>query len=606
MRRFCLALALCLVFALTAHADRVALVIGNAEYDRADDLPQTRNDARDIAAELEGLGFTLVGGRAHLDKDRSDMLDLVRDFADAVGPGDEAVFYFSGHGIGASQTNYLLPADDDDIETREDVPDFAVDVSRITARLPRTGGGTVVIILDACRDNPLPSRAKSAYAAKGLTRVPRGAANAVFLYAAEPGEKAYVSAGRNSYFTAALMEALDVPGRDLTGIIRAVRQDVYARTRDRAPPQTPWFEGVADRPFYFNRAGGLLCGGLYNEAAVRDLWQEQQARRDHGALRDFARRCDDSRFAEPARDLAAAIDASATEPVPPPPDPDRPGETFRDPLSGGGQGPEMVVIPSGSFRMGSPSSEAGRDDDEGPQRTVRIGYEFAVGKYEVTRAQFERFVTETGYDAGDRCRTYEDGSWDWRDGLNWRQPGFAQTGNQPVVCVDWNAATAFADWLSRKTGEDYRLLSEAELEYAARAGTKGRYSNDGREAELCAIANAADRSTGFRWRNTACSDGIGEQTAPVGSFLANGFGLQDMHGNVWEWVQDCYADSYEGAPTDGSVRRVSECSRRVLRGGSWGDDPQSLRSANRGSSHPTDRLSVIGFRVARTLSPPTP
>jgi len=425
MRRFCLALALCLVFALTAHADRVALVIGNAEYARADDLPQTRNDARDIAAELEGLGFTLVGGRAHLDKDRGDMLDLVRDFADAVGPGDEAVFYFSGHGIGGSQTNYLLPADDDDIETREDVPDFAVDVSRITARLPRTGGGTVVIILDACRDNPLPSRAKSAYAAKGLTRVPRGAANAVFLYAAEPGEKAYVSAGRNSYFTAALMEALDVPGRNLTGIIRAVRQDVYERTRDRAPPQTPWFEGVADRPFYFNRAGGLLCGGLYNEAAVRDLWQEQQARRDPGALRDFARRCDDTRFAEPARDLAAAIDASGTEPVPPPPDPDqaelasevassseivseleteiqskealnsslaqfvdqrdfRPGETFRDTLSGGGQGPEMVVIPSGSFRMGSPSSEAGRDDDEGPQRTVRINYQLAVGKYEVT------------------------------------------------------------------------------------------------------------------------------------------------------------------------------------------------------------------------------
>ena len=143
------------------------------------------------------------------------------------------------------------------------------------------------------------------------------------------------------------------------------------------------------------------------------------------------------------------------------------GQTFRDCA----ECPLMVEVPSGSFTMGSPSSESGRDSDEGPQHEVRIGYRLAVGVYEVTRGEFARFVAATGYDAGNRCRTYESGSWDLRSGRSWRDPGFSQTDSHPVVCVDWDAAQAYVAWLSNETGHSYRLLSESEWEYVARAGT---------------------------------------------------------------------------------------------------------------------------------------
>jgi formylglycine-generating enzyme required for sulfatase activity len=251
-----------------------------------------------------------------------------------------------------------------------------------------------------------------------------------------------------------------------------------------------------------------------------------------------------------------------------------PGRVFRDCT----ECPEMVVVPPGRFQMGSPASEAGRHSDEGPVREVRIGYALAVGRYEVTRREFGRFVAATGYRTeaernvlvqgclGRRGSTFENVS-----SLNWRNPGFDQGEDHPVVCVSWNDAQAYLKWLNESVpGRGYRLLSEAEWEYAARAGrgsARFPWGDDANAQEQCAWANGADltarvRIPGHIEAVANCSDGHAH-SAPAGAFLPNGFGLYDMHGNVWEWVQDVWHDGR--LCVDCGWRSDPSCpSRRVL------------------------------------------
>ena len=277
------------------------------------------------------------------------------------------------------------------------------------------------------------------------------------------------------------------------------------------------------------------------------------------------------------------------------------GEKFRDCP----ECPEMAVLPAGSYRMGSPLYEQGRQDDEGPVHDVTFGAPFALGVYEVTVAEFGRFVDETGYSAGSSCWTFEGGKVEDRTGRGWRNPGFGQSGGHPAACVNWNDAQAYAAWLSRRTGEAYRLPSESEWEYAARAGTAtSRYWGEG-ESGQCGHANGADASAKERYSVSAvasCRDGHAH-TAPAGSFTANGWGLHDMLGNVWVWTADCWNRSYAGSPTDGSAWEYGDCAKRVLRGGSWVDKPSDLRAANRDRYATGFRISGVGFRVARTLAP---
>ena len=250
--------------------------------------------------------------------------------------------------------------------------------------------------------------------------------------------------------------------------------------------------------------------------------------------------------------------------------------------------PELVVVPAGSFRMGSPSSEEGRNADEGPRHRVALDLPFAVGVYEVTRGEYSRFVSATGHASGDSCWTYRSGEWKDRSGRHWKSPGFSQTERHPVVCVNWNDAKAYVRWLSGETGETYRLLSESEWEYVARAGTTGPFHTG---------ATISTKQANYGRRG-----GYGrKKTTPVGEFAPNGFGLHDVHGNVWEWVEDCWNVSYDGAPTDGNAWESGDCGSRVLRGGSWGSEPQNLRSADRGGDSTGDRNFSGGFRVARTL-----
>jgi formylglycine-generating enzyme required for sulfatase activity len=238
----------------------------------------------------------------------------------------------------------------------------------------------------------------------------------------------------------------------------------------------------------------------------------------------------------------------------------------------------MVVVPAGSFTMGSPSSEAGRESDEGPEHQVTIANAFAVGKFEVTFAEWDACLSDGA------CDGYEPSDSGWGKG------------NRPVIHVSWNDAQSYLTWLSRKTGKQYRLLSESEWEYAARAGT----------------------TTPFHWGDTASHDNANygndvccmglakgpdmwENTSPVGSFPPNAFGLYDMSGNVWEWTADCQNKGYDGAPSDGAAWSTGDCSMHVMRGGSWFSDPAFARSAIRDWDTSESRNYDGGFRVARVL-----
>ena len=327
--------------------------------------------------------------------------------------------------------------------------------------------------------------------------------------------------------------------------------------------------------------GGSATGHLDAEAAKVLLAAGEEAERRRAAEEAARQQAEE----EAARKRAAL----------------RPGRVFRDCP----ECPEMVVVPAGSFMMGSPSSEEGRWDSEGPQHRVTISEPFAVGKYEVTRGEFARFVDATGHSTGNACWTYEHGKWERRSGRGWRNSGYRQDERHPAVCVSWDDAKAYARSLSRRTGERYRLLSEAEWEYAARAGTStSRYWGD-QESAQCAHANGADetaREQYANWTVAPCRDGA-VHSARVGSFGENRFELSDMLGNVWELVEDCRHEDYAGAPTDGRAWvSGGDCDLRVLRGGSWNNLPRVLRSAIRDGVSTEDRLSLIGFRIARTLT----
>ena len=231
------------------------------------------------------------------------------------------------------------------------------------------------------------------------------------------------------------------------------------------------------------------------------------------------------------------------------------GDTFRECAAC----PEMVLIAAGSFLMGSPDTEPERDDTEGPQHRVTIK-SFALGRFELTVDQFAAFADETKYDTGAVCDVWQDGSFDERPGNSWRSPNFSQTSAHPAPCLSWDDAKAYLAWLSRKTGKTYRLPSEAEWEYAARAGATTRFHFGDDEKEYCRYGNGVDATAladvpgaGQKgWDALPCRDGHAF-TAPVGSFAPNAFGLHDTHGNLFEWVEDCWNDDFKGAPTVSDV-----------------------------------------------------
>ena len=289
---------------------------------------------------------------------------------------------------------------------------------------------------------------------------------------------------------------------------------------------------------------------------------EAEARRQSEAA---ARKAEEERALKPRR---AAEAAKAGRPVA--------ERAFPIELPGvsGWPSPRMIAIPPGKFLMGAPATEEGSGDAERPQHEVRIDHAFALGQHTVTFAEWDAALG-----AGAKLEKPGDQGWGRE--------------RRPVIDVNWEEAQAYLAWLNDRAGltgrpDAYRLPSEAEWEYACRAGTTTRYSF----GDAITKAQAQFSEGGY---------GSAKQTVPVGSFPANGFGLHDMHGNVWEWCQDCWNGNYSGAPSDGSAWTTGNCSLRVLRGGSWLNDPLRLRSAKRGWITSTVRNYGIGFRLARVL-----
>ncbi|GLP96848.1 hypothetical protein GCM10007895_21540 [Paraferrimonas sedimenticola] len=267
---------------------------------------------------------------------------------------------------------------------------------------------------------------------------------------------------------------------------------------------------------------------------------------------------------------------------------EQPGDTIQDcPYC-----PQLIVVPSGSFLKGSPDSELGRLSNEGPQHQVDINYQFAVSKFEISKLEYSIFVSDSNYQSNG-CWVY-DGEWIERPDHGWQKPGFEQDDTHPATCISWDDAKAYINWLTQKTGHDYRLLSAAEWEFLARTGS---------DNPSCTVANLADQTAAQAypgWTVHSCTDGF-VNTAPTSAFQANELGIYGLSGNVFEWVEDCWNQTYQGAPTDGSAWSDGDCRQRVLKGGSWFSQPNFVRYAFRNHLNSNTRASTLGFRIARTL-----
>ena len=621
---------------------RVALVIGNSGYPNAP-LENPANDAADLAASLEKLGFNVLVRENVGERGLKEAVDV---FAKHLKKGGIGLFFFAGHGVQLKDQNFLLPVDVG-FESEADVSFKSVSAEYVLSRMAEAGNRINIVILDACRNNPLQQSRKTITKGLGVMNVGRAEKGTFIAYATSPGSTAADGKGRNGLYTKHLLRSLETQDSDIDKVFGRVRTGVV---QDTSGEQVPWTSSSVVGNFYFNvkedqaalrnpvttttqmathEAVTAAPLAAYDPAQEQALWEQIKDSRnvaDYVAyLEKFsgARRAAYARWmvqklggtvpatARPAgQAVAAPIQLSLAAPstpqaVPPMPnvaagDVPSPGTVIKDCADC----PELLAVPAGEFVMGSSPKERMRELDEEPAHRVRVPAPFAVGKFEITRAQYAAFAKETNREAKPGCHSTRGGFFHKNPKATWQDPGYDQKSEEPVVCISWEDARAYTSWLSRKTGKQYRLLNEAEWEYAARAGTTSRrFWDDSDEKAACKFASVADASYKavspgaplFR-----CSDGIAH-TAPVGKFPPNAFGLHDMLGNVWEWVEDCWNEGYAGAPDVAVSRVTGSCNERVFRGGSWNSSPVTVRSAYRDRDSKDERHDNLGFRVARAL-----
>lgn len=544
--RILIAVAL-LLSAQSASADkRVALVVGNAAYKNAPGLRNPRNDAAAMATVLREFGFEVVEG---FDLDKVGMDVKLRQFASHLVGADTGLFFYAGHGLQVGGINYLVPVDAQ--LTTSAALDFETVRLDLVQRMMEREAKTNVIFLDACRDNPLARNLAQAMGTRGGT-IGRGLAAAesgvgtLISYSTQPGNVALDGESRHSPFADALVAEIRRSDNDLSALLINVRRAVMKATENR---QVPWEHSALTGQFYFRlsaipmvpagpRAEAPTCDGVHSRAGSRS-------------------RC--IKF----------------------------GETFKD----CDFCPEMVVVQPGSVMLGQ-------------GHKVDLGQPFAMAKYEVSRGQFSFFVSAAKYPYDQRCYPV------WNGGDNWTRPagqfhksfldpGFEQTANHPATCLNWHDASAYAEWLAKEAQGAYRLPSEAEWQYVAVGDNPA--SPSGTSCEIGNIADAAAKSKyGRLVRTETCRDGA-IFTSPSGRFRPNSFGIYDMIGNVSEWLEDCWSESFEGIPGNGSPRKDKDCTIRTIRGGSFIDNAQTANATARTYAVSNFQSYVQGFRVVRTF-----
>ena len=522
-------------------AGRVALVIGNSSYpDASTPLPSTIKDARALAEELRRSEFD-VDLKENVGK--SDMQRAIDAFTGKIRNGTAALFYFSGYGIQVARQTYLLPVNAQ-VWTEADVRRDGVSVDALLADMHRKGAKVKIIILDAAQRNPFERRFRPS--AEGLAPLdaPDGT---LALYSVAPGKVIAENTGANSPFVSELIKEMRSPNLTAEEVFNRARIGVSRASNNE---QVPWVASSLIEEFYFSTSRTVAT------APAPALTPGPAASPAPSA----APAPTPAPPPAPPPAVAPAPQASSTAPATELGQPSsKPGDTFRDCADC----PELVVLPPGSFDMGSAS------EYENPMHRVTIAKPFAIGRHEVTFSEWDKCV--------------EDGGCKYRpDDRGWGR------GERPAINLSWLDAKAFVTWLSQKTGKSYRLPSEAEWEYAARAGTNTAYW--------------WGRDIGSRQANCReCNTGEPQRTSPVGSFKPNAFGLYDTAGNVAEWMEDCWNDNYRGAPHDGAAWMSGQCRLHVLRGGAFDSQAKYLRSMSRFRYDVDVRYIANGFRVVREL-----
>jgi formylglycine-generating enzyme required for sulfatase activity len=506
---------------------RVALLIGNAAYpDASTPLSTTVRDTRSLAEELRRSDFE-ADVKENLGKE--EMQRAIDTFLGKIRTGTAALFYFSGYGIQAARQTYLIPINAQ-IWSEADLRRDGLSLDTLLAEMNRRGAKVKIVVIDAARRNPFERRFRASAAGLAAMDAPEGT---LAIYSTAPGKLISEGSGTDAVFVSELIKQL----RDTN----LTAEEAFNRTRigvSRASngEQVPWVGSSLVEEFYFATS------------------------RPTGPSRP-------SPAPAPPPSPPVASAPAAPSPAGPATPPAResvrsegkPGESFTD-CQGCG---EMVIVPAGAFDMGSNA------EYEGPVHRVTIAKAFAIGRYEVTFDQWDRCVEEKG------CKAQPDDR-DWG------------RGERPMINASWDDAKAFVAWLSQKTGRTYRLPSESEWEYAARAGTNTPYW--------------WGRDVGSRQANCReCNTGSGQQASPVGSYQPNAFGLYDTAGNAAEWVEDCWNDNYRNAPKDGSAWTSGQCRLRVLRGGAYDSPAKAVRSSARFRYDTDVRYPANGFRVVREL-----
>jgi formylglycine-generating enzyme required for sulfatase activity len=621
---------LVLLIPFVAQAEtRFALLIGNQGYSTSvGTLKNPFNDIAVVGGALSKQGFEVLPPIK--DAKRSAMLGGVRDLVrrlNAAGAGAIGFIYYSGHGAAEKDTNinYLIPVDASAPGTTA-FWDDSVKLDDVLRLLDGARSAAKFIVFDACRNElQLPTKDTS----KGL--VPVAEQQGMFIaYASAPGRTASDMGDKSGPYAAALAAELGRPGLDHLDLFQNVKEVVLAST---GGAQQPWESNGLGRRIYLT--GQPKPAPLPEVSEASREWARVD-KTSVAALKAFERHYRGS----PEADYAHWRIDSLKQQVPvvvPPQAASSPSESKPTPAialipliplqrcdvdgieiavgeknerrcfkTGAGQSeyfkdcpdcPEMVVVPAGPFTMGSPTDEPQRIENE-DQLPAVIAKPFAIGRFAVTRGEFAAFVAATGHKTDGACWTHTDTEWKKQADRNWSSPGFMQNDRHPVVCVNWDDAKAYAAWLSKKTGKTYRLPSEAEREYATRAGTTTPFW----WGSAISPQQANYNGTADPYKGGGSKGEWRKATVPVDSFKANPWRLYNVHGNVWEWTEDCRNDKNAGNPGDGSARTSGDCSRRVVRGGSWPNYPYMLRSARR-NWLATVRYHHQGFRVARTINP---